>query len=69
MKHKYIDYNIFLEFISDVNDEEVYFYITNNGQSSSILELGTHKKTPSTCLGRKTRITKNYKIRYTNRKM
>lgn len=44
MKQQNPDYNIFQAVISDVNDEEVNFNITNNGQSSSILELGTHKK-------------------------
>lgn len=29
--------------ISDVDDEEVKFNVSNNGQSSSILEFGTHK--------------------------
>lgn len=32
----------FCEAVSDVNDDEVNFHVTNNGQSSSILELGTH---------------------------
>lgn len=34
--------NIFKGLVSD-KEEEVNFYITNNGQSSSILELETHK--------------------------
>ena len=34
----------FCEVLSNTDDEEVNFAITNNGQSSSILELGTHKK-------------------------
>lgn len=33
----------FCEVLSDIDGEEVDFAITNNGQSSSILELGTHK--------------------------
>ena len=33
----------FCEVLSDTDGEEVDFTITNNGQSSSILELGTHK--------------------------
>ena len=33
----------FCEVLSDKDGEEVNFAITNNGQSSSILELGTHK--------------------------
>jgi len=32
----------FCHALSDVNDEEIAFNVTNNGQSSSILELGTH---------------------------
>ena len=36
--------NIYQAVISDKNDEEVEFKITNNGQSSSILDLGTHLK-------------------------
>ena len=36
--------NIILnDVVSDKDNEEVSFMITNNGQSSSILELGTHK--------------------------
>jgi len=34
---------IYTLLISDVDDKEVDFIITNNGQSSSILELDTHK--------------------------
>jgi FkbM family methyltransferase len=30
--------------VSDVDNQEVEFKITNNGQSSSFLELGTHKE-------------------------
>lgn len=29
--------------VSDKDDNEVDFFVTNNGESSSILELGTHK--------------------------
>jgi hypothetical protein len=29
--------------VSDTNNQLTKFYITNNGQSSSILEFGTHK--------------------------
>lgn len=29
--------------VSDQDDNEVDFFVTNNGESSSILELGTHK--------------------------
>lgn len=35
--------NYFCELLSDQDDEKVIFSITNNGQSSSILPLGTHK--------------------------
>ncbi|NBP56353.1 FkbM family methyltransferase [bacterium] len=38
-----IEQHYFCEVLSDANDEEVEFKITNNGQSSSILELGTHQ--------------------------
>jgi len=34
---------VFNNIVSENDDEEVNFMITNNGQSSSILELGTHK--------------------------
>tara|TARA_Y100000768_G_scaffold388693_1_gene386219 strand:- start:2977 stop:3603 length:627 start_codon:yes stop_codon:yes gene_type:complete len=36
--------NIYQAVISDKNNETVEFKITNNGQSSSILDLGTHEK-------------------------
>ena len=35
---------IFNNIVSDIDNKECIFNITNNGQSSSILELGTHKK-------------------------
>lgn len=35
-------FNIYNEVISDEDDKEVLFNVTNNYQSSSILELGTH---------------------------
>jgi FkbM family methyltransferase len=35
---------VFIEVISDVDGNEVEFNFTNNGQSSSILKLGTHKQ-------------------------
>ena len=41
MKNKNIKILNYL--VSDKNDELVSFYISNNRQSSSILELGTHK--------------------------
>jgi FkbM family methyltransferase len=44
MKEKYPNINIFQAVISDKDDEEVVLNISNNGQSSSILELGTHKE-------------------------
>jgi len=38
-------HNVVLNYlISDVDDKEFDFKITNNGESSSILELGTHKE-------------------------
>ena len=36
--------NFFCQALYNVDDKEVEFKITNNGQSSSILELGTHKQ-------------------------
>jgi FkbM family methyltransferase len=34
--------NVYNAVITDKNDEEVIFNISNNGQSSSVLEFGTH---------------------------
>jgi FkbM family methyltransferase len=34
--------NVYHAVISDQNDTEVVFHVANNGQSSSILEMGTH---------------------------
>ena len=36
--------NIYQGVIYDENDKEITFYITNNGQSSSLLEFGSHEK-------------------------
>jgi FkbM family methyltransferase len=36
--------NIFQAVINDVDDKEVTFHITNNGESSSILEFGSHEQ-------------------------
>ena len=44
IKNKYPNLQIINAVISDKDDEKVTFNITNNGQSSSILELGTHKQ-------------------------
>lgn len=44
MKEKYPNINIYNAVISDVDDVEIVLNISNNGQSSSILELGTHKE-------------------------
>lgn len=41
---KYPNVNIIEAIISDVDDQAVNFNISNNGQSSSILDLGVHKK-------------------------
>ena len=41
MKSKKIP-NIYQAIIDDVDDKEINFNISNNGQSSSILEFGTH---------------------------
>jgi FkbM family methyltransferase len=34
--------NVYNAVVTDKNDEEIEFNISNNGQSSSVLELGTH---------------------------
>lgn len=44
MKERYKNINIYQAVISDKDDEEITLNISNNGQSSSILELGTHKE-------------------------
>lgn len=44
MKNKFKNINIYQGVISDKDDEEIILNISNNGQSSSILELGTHKE-------------------------
>ena len=44
MKKRYKNINIYQDVISDVDGKEVTFNVSNNGQSSSILELGTHKE-------------------------
>jgi FkbM family methyltransferase len=44
MKNKNKNINIIEAVVSDKDGEEVTFNITNNGQSSSFLELGTHEK-------------------------
>jgi FkbM family methyltransferase len=36
-------YNIYHGVISDQDDQDVVFHVANNGQSSSMLELGTHR--------------------------
>jgi FkbM family methyltransferase len=36
--------NVYNEVITDKDDDEVVFNISNNGQSSSVLEFGTHSK-------------------------
>ena len=36
--------NIYNAVITDKDDEEIVFNISNNGQSSSVLEFGTHSK-------------------------
>lgn len=44
MKKKYNDIHIYNAIIDIENDKEVKFNVTNNGQSSSILDFGTHSK-------------------------
>lgn len=34
--------NVYNAVVTDKDDEEVVFHVSNNGQSSSVLELGTH---------------------------
>jgi len=36
--------NVYNAVITDKNDEEIEFNISNNGQSSSVLEFGTHSQ-------------------------
>ena len=36
--------NVYNAVITDTDDEEIIFNISNNGQSSSVLEFGTHSK-------------------------
>jgi len=36
--------NVYRALITEEDDKEIPFHITNNGQSSSILELGTHEQ-------------------------
>jgi len=36
--------NVYNALITDKDDEEIIFNISNNGQSSSVLEFGTHSK-------------------------
>jgi FkbM family methyltransferase len=42
-KNKYIGINIYQAVIDEYDNKNITFNITNNGQSSSILELGSHK--------------------------
>jgi FkbM family methyltransferase len=43
-KNKYNSINIYQAVIDDQDNNKITFNITNNGQSSSILEFGSHKK-------------------------
>jgi FkbM family methyltransferase len=43
IKNKNKNIKIFNYLVSDVNNSEVIFNISNNGQSSSMFDLGTHK--------------------------
>ena len=43
VKHQNKDFHIVNAMLAEVDDEERSFMITNNGQSSSFLEFGTHK--------------------------
>jgi len=44
MKERHKNINIYHAIISDQDGQEITLNISNNGQSSSILELGTHKE-------------------------
>ena len=43
-KSKNSNINIYQAVIDDVDDKEINFKITNNGESSSILDFGSHEK-------------------------
>ena len=44
LKHLYKKRIVFNSVVSDQDNQEVEFNVANNGQSSSIFELGTHKQ-------------------------
>ncbi len=44
MKERHQNINIYHAIVSDQDGQEITLNISNNGQSSSILELGTHKE-------------------------
>ncbi len=44
IRQKYLTAQIYHALISDTDDIPTTFHIANNGQSSSILELGTHRE-------------------------
>lgn len=44
MKKRCPSYNYIQGVMSDVDDDFILFHVTNNEQSSSLLELGTHKE-------------------------
>lgn len=43
-KSKHSDINIYQAVIDEVDDKEIDFKITNNGESSSLLDFGSHEK-------------------------
>jgi FkbM family methyltransferase len=49
IKPNYKDANVIYSVISNKDDEIVTFHVTNNGQSSSILELDEHKREHPWC--------------------
>jgi FkbM family methyltransferase len=44
MKQRYKNINIYQAVITEIDNEEISFNVSNNGESSSILDLGTHKE-------------------------
>ena len=62
MKCRIPSLQIYQSVISDVNDDELTFYVTNNGQSSSILEFGTHAVNHPQVVVSSTRLVKTIRM-------
>jgi FkbM family methyltransferase len=62
MKSRIPTLQIYQAVVTDVDDEEVTFYVTNNGQSSSILEFGTHAVNHSDVVVSSTRSVKTTRM-------